>query len=189
MKRSSPEVAFTRTYDSSPSSFSKQSQESPPAHPTVSSSSPPVSPGANVYTTRSSANGSTNVGHAIPAWIELRTAVHSGGVLPVIADVSTMRRPTTASAFTRAMPLAIRRSSSAARGGERVDQGERDDERDEDDRPDRPPTDEHHERDTDTSGDVAHLEFLFVQHEEERDQEHDDHGESDDPSGLLGRRT
>src|SRR3990170_967216 len=102
-------------------------------------------------------------------------SVHSGGVLPVIADVSTMRRPTRASTLTKVVPWATALTSTTR--GERVDQGEQDDERDENDCPHGPPTDEHDERDTDAPGHVTHLELLFVQHEEERDQEHDDHGE------------
>src|SRR3990167_10228391 len=106
-----------------------------------------------VLRTISVVNGFQNVGQATPAEMEFRIAVHSGGVLPVIADVSTMRRPTRASTLTKVVPLATALTSTTR--GERVDQGEQDDERDENDCPHGPPT--------------------------------DDHGEPEDPSGLLRR--
>src|SRR3990170_2874162 len=147
----------TRTYDSSLSGVWRHCALPRVVftHPTNSARVPFVgacttySKGESAYAvlrTISVVNGFQNAGHDTPAEIEERIAVHSGGVLPVIAEVSTMRRPTRASTLTKVVPLDILALTSAATRGERVDQGEQDDERDEDDRPHGPPTDEHDER-------------------------------------------
>src|SRR3990167_5725038 len=148
-----------RMYEASPSGSPRHSAlpNDVFSHPTTDCTENPVRfAGASTYAlsrTISSVNGFQNAGHDTPAEIEERIAVHSGGVLPVIADVSTMRRPTRASTLTKVVPLATALTSTTR--GERVDQGEQDDERDENDCPHGPPT--------------------------------DDHGEPEDPSGLLRR--
>src|SRR3972149_4370424 len=181
-----------RMYEASPSGSPRHSAlpNDVFSHPTTDcTENPGRFAGASTYAlsrTISSVNGFQNAGHDTPAEIEERIAVHSGGVLPVIAEVSTMRRPTRASTLTKVVPLDILALTSAATRGERVNQGEQDDERDEDDRPHGPPTDEHDERHRDAAEHVPNLDLPLVQHEEDGEHEHDDHGEAeDDPSSSC----
>src|SRR3990170_3968411 len=122
-----------RMYEASPSGSPRHSAlpNDVFSHPTTDCTENAVRfAGASTYAlsrTISSVNGFQNAGHDTPAEIEERIAVHSGGVVPVIAEVSTMRRPMRASTLTKVVPLATA-LTSATRGGERVDQGEHDDE-------------------------------------------------------------